>query len=191
MPIIPRGFDDVLLDRMVTALQVFEAEQRGIDPAVGFAVARDRELPVGVLRAPLVNLWVEAIQSERGSTRTNAVETVRVNVDCYARGFLQEEPGAQAVSQATQRLHYLKEQVKWGLYKLVNADFGFSPGVIAKKSWPSWQPMKGKDELPETLVVAGRWALDVASEWTPEDIASVALDEISVNAGLWSGVYQY
>jgi hypothetical protein len=191
MPVIARGFDDILLDRIVDALDDFRNEQVAMDASVGFDVERDRSLPMGLLHLPLVNTWADSIQPESGSTRKYGPMTVRINVDCYTCGVMAGDTDTDEVDKAISRLYYLKAQVLHALYDLVNVDFGFPVGTIAKKTWPTWAPMKGPDNMPETLAVAGRWSFDVTFAYMAEDIPGIALDEIAVNAGLWSGLYQY
>jgi hypothetical protein len=192
MAVIPRSADDIIIDNMVTALQAFVAEQVAQDPGVGFRVERDRVRPPSMRDMPLVVIWLESLDTQRGgsSARTVQQELARINVDCYAKGT--DTDGDDLDDQASMaRLYYLKEQVKAGLYRLVNADYGMGVGVIGRKSWPSWRLFQNDLKLPESEVVAGRWSVEVEYQWTPEDIAATALEEITVNAGRWSGTYPY
>lgn len=192
MAIIPRAFDDILIDRMKAALVAFEAEQVAQDATVGFRVERDRIRPPAMREIPLVNLWLERIDPQAGgsSGRLNSQELARVAVDCYAKSVDEDDDG-EGDAEAMSRLYYLKEQVRYALYRLVNADFGFPPGTIGRKRWPSWQIFQNDLRLPEAAVVAGRWSVEVEYNWTPEDISGIALDEIAVDAGRWSGLYTF
>lgn len=195
MAVIPRSADDLIIDNMKAALQAFEAEQVAQDPAVGFTVERDRIRPPSLkdMTKGLVNIWLDTLdpQREGSSGRTTSQELARVNVDCYARGLTMDEDGDEDDSAAMARLYYLKEQVKFGLFRLVNADFGLPAGTIGRKRWPSWRMFQNDLKMPEEAVVAGRWTLEVEYNWTPEDIAGTTLDEIAVDAGRWSGIYPY
>jgi hypothetical protein len=186
---IPRSTEDIILDRMVTALQAFSASQT---IAVRFSVERDRVRMPSMSDMPLVNIWLDSDTPVRegSSSRLQVQGIARINVDCYAAGKDDDGDGYDE-SKAMARLYYLKEQTRYGLYSLVNADFGFSPGVIARKRWPTWQLFQNELKLPETEVVAGRWTLEIEYSWTPQDIEGITLDEIAVNAGLWSGLYTY
>lgn len=192
MAAIPRSADDIIIDNMVQALQAFAAEQVAEDPDVGFTVERDRVRPPSMRDMPLVNIWLESLdpQTQGSSARTVEQELARINVDCYAKGT--DEDGDDLDDQtAMARLYYLKEQVKAGLYRLVNADFGLPAGTIGSKRWPAWRLFQNDLKQPEDEVVAGRWSVEVEFQWTPEDIDGTILDQIAVDAGRWSAVYTY
>jgi hypothetical protein len=192
VPVIGRSADDLIIDRMVTALQAFSAEQAAIDPTVAFRVERDRTRMPAMKDMPLVVVWLESLdpQREGSSGRTTSQELARINVDCYAKGLGQDDAEFDD-GAAMARLYYLKQQVKYGLFRLVNTDYGFAAGVIGRKRWPAWQVFMNDLKQPETEVVAGRWTLEIEYNWTPEDITGTALDEIAVDAGRWSGIYPY
>ena len=186
---ISRSAEDIIIDRMVSALTAFSLTQSA---SVRFSTIRDRTRPPSMRDMPLVNIWLDTLTTTReGSTaRLTQQESARINIDCYAKGVDTNSDGLDD-SAAMARLYYLKQQVKHGLYKLINADFGYAPGIIARKKWPQFTMMPPDLALPETEVVAGRWTLEVEYSWTPEDITGIPLDEIAVNAGLWSGLYNY
>jgi len=186
---ISRSADDIIIDRMVTALTAFSLTQ---STAVRFSTIRDRTRPPSMRDMPLVNIWLDTLTTMRegSSARLTQQESARINIDCYAKGVDTNADGLDD-SAAMARLYYLKQQVKHGLYSLINADFGYAAGIIARKKWPQFTMMPPDLALPETEVVAGRWTLEIEYNWTPEDITGIALDEIAVNAGLWSGLYEY
>jgi hypothetical protein len=114
-------------------------------------------------------------------------------VDCYARGLDSNDDGLDDLT-AIERLYYLKEQVKYGLFRLVNSDFGLPVGAIARKRWPSWSLFQNDLKLPESEVVAGRWSVEIEYTWTPEDTAGITLDQIVVSQtqrAAWSAAYQF
>ena len=186
---ITRSADDIIIDRMVSALAAFSLTQSA---AVRFTTVRDRTRPPSMRDMPMVNIWLDTLTTIREGTTAKLTqqESARINIDCYAKGVDTNSDGLDD-SAAMARLYYLKQQVKHGLYSLINADFGYAPGIIARKKWPQFTLMPPDLALPETEVVAGRWALEIEYNWTPEDIDGDALDEIAVNAGLWSGLYEY
>lgn len=192
MAAIPRSTDDIIIDNMVTALQAFAAEQVAEDSAVGFSVVRDQVRPPSMRQMPLVNVWLMSLDPQRGgsSGRTVQQELARIAVDCYARGLTEDDEGFDD-GAAMERLYYLKEQVKAGLYRLLNADFSLTVGLIARKNWPTWQLFQTDLKLPESEVVAGRWTIEIEYQWAPEDIAGTTLDKIAVDSGRWSSIYQY
>lgn len=192
MTIIPRDMPDLLKDAMVAALQAFSDEQAAIDPAVAFAVTRDQGRPFQAVDMPKVNVWLDELRtSEESSARTSQHEVAVIQVDCYARGLEGAQPSDE---EAALRLDYLREQAKYGLYRLINSDFGFAAGVIARKRWPRWRTFQTEAKMPEDQVVAGRWTVEVEYSWTPEDIAAVDLSEILVSESTrdaWSARYTY
>jgi hypothetical protein len=192
MPIIPRGTDDILIDNMVTSLEAFATEQFTIDPDVWFRVIRDMVRPPAMRDMPLVNIWGESVdpQSQGSSARMVTQDMCRINVDCYARGIDDNDDGDDD-TKAMARLYYLRDQVRYGLYRLVNADFDMGTGIIGRKKWPRWSLFTTDLKLPESEVVAGRWVIEVECAWQAPDITSVDLEQITVDAGRWAGIYDY
>ena len=194
MAIIPKSFDDTLLDSIVTALKAFETTQRVQDSKVFFRVEREMLRPPTMRDMPLVNIWAERItpNTRKTSGKLYGHDTISINADCYAKGLdLGGDSDTIDDSIAIKRLCYLKEQVRYGLYQLINSDFGYQAGTIAVKSWPTWQLFQNELKLPETELVAGRWSFDVEYAWSPEDIGVVDLDQITVDAEIWGANYNY
>jgi len=194
MPIIEKGLFDLIEDRIVSALETFRDEQIAIDPAVTFSIVQRQLRPFQGKKMPVVNVWLDGLNPEDGS-RTYQQETVTYQVDCYAKGI--EQTGATPVSSdkdAMDRLYYLAIQVKHGLYRLINADYGFQPGTIARKRWPRFSLFQTDTKMPEGQIVGGRWTVEVEYSWQPEDIATVALAELAVEDSLkerWKTLYTY
>jgi hypothetical protein len=192
MPVITRSADDLIIDKMVLALQEFFTEQVAMDPEVGANVERDRiDMPT-MADMPLVNIWLDTLTpvSDGSSAKTLGAERARIYIDCYAKGLdTNQETADDGV--AMRRLYYLKQQVKHGLYRLRNVDYNLPAGSIQRKTWPSWELFKNDLRLPEQAVVAGRWTVEVEYNWAPEDITGVLLDQITVDASLWSATYNY
>jgi len=90
---------------------------------------------------------------------------------------------------AMARLYYLKEQVKHAIFRLINSDFSFDPGIIGKKGWPSWRMFQTSAAIPESEVAAGRWSFDIEYSYIPKDIDGLDLDEIFVDSQRWSAIY--
>jgi len=189
--VIDRSLEDLIIDKMVAALVAFSAEQKAIQASVAFNTVRDQLRPPGLKQLPLVNIWLDTLTPEEGgtSTKTCEQETAEINIDCYTRGV--EAEGAPSDQNAMLRLYYLKHQVKYGLYKLINADFGFSPGIIARKRWPRFQLFQTDTKMPEEQIVGGRWTMSIEYAWQPEDIATVSLEELRVDAGMFDAYYSY
>jgi len=192
MAIIPLGTADTIITNMKTGLQTFSAEQVLIDPNVGFQVERDRVRPPAMKDMPFVNIWLQSLDPQISGSSGKRVEQelARIAVDCYARGFDDDADGIDDET-AMSRLYYLFEQVKFGLYRLVNSDFGLPVGTIGRKRWPSLSLFQNELRLPESEVVAGRWIIEVEYQWTPEDISGTTLDQIVVDTSKWSAKYTY
>jgi hypothetical protein len=189
---IERSFDDLVIDKMVLALEEFAAEAAEESVLYGFNVERDRTRPPDIESLPLINIWLESItpNQEGSSGRLQCQETARFNIDCYARGIDTNDDDLDD-QKAIARLYYLKEQVRYALFSLINHDFDQDPGKIAKKHWPSWQPFQNDLKMPETEVVAGRWTIEIDYSWAPSDSDGETLDSIAVYAEKWAALYEY
>lgn len=190
--VVPRSLDDQLVDKIITILSSFSDSQAAIDPSVAFYVQRDRIRPVSYRNFPFVNVWVESLDTERSSSsgRLYQTEIARIAIDCYAAAF-DGDPEDFEETGSMARLYYLKEQVKYAIYSLINSDFGFDVGSIGKKKWPSWRLFQTPALLPEADVAAGRWSLEVEYFFIPEDIETVEFKEIFVDSSRWSALYEY
>jgi hypothetical protein len=192
MGLVLRGIDDILIDNMVTTMRAFSAEQSAIDPGVAFDVERDIIRPPNALDIPLMNIWAESEEPQSGgsSAKITSQFLVKFNVDCYARGIVDNDTGDES-TKAMVRLYYFKEQAKAGLYRLVNANFGMTTGTIGRKTWPRWSIFQNSFKLPEDAVVAGRLSFEMEVCWKPEDFSAPDLERITVDSTLWSAIYNY
>lgn len=189
---ISRGFDDLALDKIKIALQIFSAEQELEESGIGFNVERDYISPLESSMFPLVNIYSPAVDTASKGSKLVSNDLTTFYLDLYTRG---DEININD-SVAMSRLYYLKEQVKYGIYRLINSDLGFPMGTISTKEWPTWQFFNPKEDEIETSVVAGRWIFKLGNDWTPEDIEGVPLTEINVTvtketASLWAANYTY
>ncbi len=195
MAIIARDFPDLLLDAMVLALETFRDEQAAISSAVTFEIERDRLRPYPESAGPSVNLWVDDdLPDEQDSgARRQGQTVVTVNVDLVAPATGTDT--ARADKAAGTRLHYLRAQVREGLYRLANADFGFGSGIIARKKWPRWQTFQTLDKMPEEATPGGRLVVEIEYSYTPGDItAGPALELLTVEDStheLWKTEFDY
>lgn len=193
---IPRDFPDLLLDALVEILETESAWQHS---SVRYHVRRGKMRPPSKSLLPLVNVWcADDEPDESKSSNESAHFTATVNVDLYARGeetFDDSSPEA-ADEAAVKRLEYLRAQVRHAIYKLPNADLGFGAGVLASKGWPRWQMFQVGERIPFPAedIIGGRLSFEIEYEWTPEDIATDALSDITVSDSdleLWSAHYIY
>ncbi len=193
--IIALGLFDQIETKIVQVLKDFSNKQAAIDPLVGFDVSQGRSRPIGKLAKPLVNVWISDLNPEDPGSKTYEQESATYNVDLIAKGT--EQVGETPIASdeiAYVRLKYLAQQTKHALYKLVNADFGFPAGTIARKGWPRFSLFQTDSKMPEEQIIGGRWTFDVEYAWQPEDQAFVALAELSIEDSLkelWKTLYTY
>jgi len=190
MALIPRGFTDILLDRIVDILNQFSYEQSTFDSTVGFTAERDRLRPLTLEILPHINVYVFSDTPDQAGSRKSSNYTAQIFIDLTTKGG-NIEFDDEYTEKAFARLNYLKEQVRHCLFRLVNSDFGFPAGTIASKKWPTWSISKAEIEKEEVETIAGRWSLDVLYSWDAEDQSHLALTDITVDSGLWSGIYHY
>jgi hypothetical protein len=179
MPIIARGFDDLLLDDMAAKLETFRAREAAIDAAADFDITRDNPRPYDCDR-PLVNLRLEgdSTESRSSASRRQRIGRLTIKVECWA-------------PRVASRLHYLKAQTLAALYALTDPDFKQAAGAIGEFGFPNWAPIPLDDTLAETDVYAGEWTIEVTYAWTPEDIIAPDLAELSIDTVLWAAEYTY
>jgi len=210
--LVPRGFDDVLTERMVSLSEAFVTEQAALwessqDPvvtegglaAVGFAAERN------LLSAPSAEqlkiepwlIWgVESQQdAQSGTSKMERKETLTLVADLYVRKAADlAEPNDEEM--ALSRLSYFKEQVKTILFCRANEHFGFAQGTIQKKTNFRYQQFGPTNEDSETWIVGGRVSVDLDFTWTPPDVTGIPIEEISVTntaglSGKWAALYTY
>jgi hypothetical protein len=209
MSLTPRGFEDIALDNMKTILSAYVtaqktayatanpgATQAQINAAVGFTVERDVMTPdheedLKAQASVVLGFDSETPGANYGKERKKATATLFA--DCIAaKGETLDGLAVAGDKGANARLLYLKAQVEAALYDLAEYDLGFTPGtVLAKKPFASWQTTSSVQEGGEAWVVSGRWTFSFDYEWAPESPQGVTLAEISVNATLWAGLYEY
>ncbi len=116
-----------LKDNIKTILKTIATEETIIDSARNFSVEKDRWRPwvEEQQSIPLVNIMVQAvgINTPRSSNRRNTLDDVTINIDMYALGEAGEVLPPDEV--AAKRLDLLIAQVREGLTRLAQTDFGF------------------------------------------------------------------
>lgn len=198
MAVLGRGFDDTIIDAIVTALNNFCTAQKALcttdaeKAAVNYTAKREYFEPVSAKDFPLVNVWADGNipDTERSAGYTSPSETVTINVDLIAGA--DTDDGTIAAGQAAfKRLAYLKTQIKNALYKIENTDFGLDAGQIADKTWPRWTLYKNENGHPEESIVGGRWSFDVTFAWEPLEDDGTDLKTLYINTGLNAAEYTY
>ena len=112
---------------IVTILKTIATEENLVDTARNFDVEQDRWRPwiEEQQNVPLVNVMVQTVNpnTERSSNRRSGLDDVSVNVDMYALGEAGEVLPPDSI--AAKRLDLLVAQVREGLTRLKQTDFGF------------------------------------------------------------------
>ena len=194
MPIITRGFDDLLIDSIKTALETFSTAQAVMTAAAKFNVSRDYVRAVNQNELPLVNINCGSITPQGFESRQSARYTAVINIDCYAKS--NEDITGINDDKGYSRLYYLKHQVLYALFDLINSDFGFSAGIICSKKWPTWTPYNPSEKETEEILVAGRWSMEIEYEFNSKDIPDIGLETIEVTVSkdsidMWKAQYNY
>lgn len=116
-----------LKDNIKTILETIATEETIVSSARNFEVEKDRWRPwiEEQQSVPLVNIMVQTVgtNTPRSSNRRNTLDDVTVNIDMYALGEAGEVLPADEI--AAKRLDLLIAQVREGLTRLAQTDFGF------------------------------------------------------------------
>lgn len=192
MSLIPIGFDSALQQKIVDRLIATSEQQVLIDPNVGFSVFKNRSLAFDrdTENFPLVNILIDSNDPTSASTgRTYEQLVVNFNVDLYAH---QDNPISEPPDlNATNRLMYLRDQVKFSICSLKDPDFGFPKGIISKKKWPSFQQFKPDTSNSEIIIASGRLRFEFEYSFDPEQNELLDLKSINVDTDTWGAKIDY
>ena len=195
-------FCTVLKENTVRQLRRFSDEQEGFcrteeeRRAVRFFADKDCFFPIKQDRLPFINVWTsdETPDERTSGRRTQPSATVTLNLDLavmFSPAAPQPQISEPRIVTAFRRLDYLKYQVKTALADQDFTDLGFEPGVIGRRTWPSFNLYKDAAGNPELALVSGRISLDVTYCWDLEKPCTLPVDSISVDARLFSALYTY
>lgn len=117
-----------LKNNIKTILETIATEETIVDSARNFEVEKDRWRPwiEAQQSVPLVNIMVQTVglNASRSTNRRSTLDDVTVNIDMYALG---EGGDVLPVDEvAAKRLDLLIAQVREGLTRLAQTDFGFT-----------------------------------------------------------------
>ena len=117
---------------IVTILQAIATEETIVSSARNFLVQQDRWRPwiEAQQNIPLVNVMVQTVgmNTERSSNRRGVIDDVSVIIDMYALGKGGDVLPADEL--AADRLDLLIAQVREGLTRLKETDFGFTEDPV-------------------------------------------------------------
>ncbi len=116
-----------LKSNIKTILETIATEETIVDSARNFEVEKDRWRPwvEEQQSVPLVNIMVQTVglNAPRSTNRRSTLDDVTVNIDMYALGEAGDVLPSDEV--AAKRLDLLIAQVREGLTRLAQTDFGF------------------------------------------------------------------
>lgn len=192
----PRPLDDLIIDKLVTALEAFSTAQVALSASVGFKVTRDQLRPYTQNVYPLVNVWSGKTSSPTMSKK-GGTELATINLDMFTRAYdtaAQPTTSKHYDQKNMARLYYLREQVKRAIFDLYQYDFQFPAGasgpVIAGKSLPSWELFLNEGGFPDDSIIAGRLSFDVTYLWNCDDSNPVVpYSETRIDANYFAGLY--
>jgi hypothetical protein len=191
---IPTSVVEQLEDNIVAILEQTATEQAALDPNCIFYVGRDTLLSLDSEsdQFPRAVVWLQSIVNEpsRSGGRTYLQETATFAIDCFAVGDQDNLDGGADVN-SMKRLLYLIEQVRYGLFALVNVDLGLPAQCIARKNWPSFQMYQPDISTSESAVTSGRWTLPIEYGYSPEDIELMDLKIANVYTSDWDTIFNY
>lgn len=157
----------------------------------GFNAYRGRMRPFAASELPAVVVWTAQIRPEiDGSAgRTVFQETAQLHIDVYAH--VSDYADVPADEGAYEQLVSLCEQIRAVLFHLSNVDLGFAPGTIARVGTPLWQTYQTDTGAMETVIVGGRWTMEVSYCWTPGEDIHPSLDKIAASIGRFEADITY
>jgi len=200
MTLLPRGFDDILLDNLVTILADYSEAQVSLGGiGVGFGVERDRMTAPSAYELecrPLVSIYATLTNPAQSGSRDHNQSTCTIQIDCYIAELEDLFGGGDKAAMA--RLYYLKDQVRDALFAKDKTDLGFPVGTIANRKWGRFQ-ITPQPVGSEVWICGGSWTFEVDYEFIPSDLTMVDLATVSIDVNKevsqdpystrWAGLY--
>lgn len=188
MPVDPRGQHDVVLDRMVSALEAYNTAQSAIDSSVAFRVLPGNIRSAQSDRLPTVGVALGSLRSGDETARTlewDVVATYYLDIVASAKGTA----SARADERAYSRLMYLIQQVFNALYESDRRTT--IEGDAVTLDWPQVQLVEPAEFAEEAPVIGARLTIDARVSLVPAPTVGQAIDSLHVDAERWSGLYEY
>lgn len=190
--LLPRGFDDVLLDNLVSIAKDYSSEQSALDAGATFVADRDLMSPPeseALKCAPWIVFSIDGIRPDLAKGGRNAKQfTYTVTIDLYASEGGNDD---ESDKKARARLSYLKEQALAIMDNYRWADLGHGVGDIGNKRFLQYSVFTPSSDDRESWIIGGQLQFEVTAAWSPEDITGTALAILSVDTGKWTALYTY
>ena len=172
-----------LKSNIVSILGVIAAEETLEDSDRDFNIEQDRYRPwieADQLK-PLVNVMIQGVAQGGGSAkRTYSLDEVQVNIDMYSIGEAGETLPADR--EAAKRLDLLVAQVREGLTRLGQIDFGFGTGTIDFDLNFNLSYYDQENEQSTGQYAPARWSFTVRMPFTPVDNNTyIDLEELNID----------
>lgn len=188
-----------LKSNIVSILEVIAAEETLEDSDRDFTVGKDRYRPwiEPDQTKPLVNVMVQGVgqDSATSASRTNSTDEITVNVDMYAIGIAGEALPVDEV--AANRIDLLIAQVREGLTRLGQINFGFDTGKLYTNLNYTLTYYDQENQESAGQYAPARWSFTVKTPFTPADNNTyIDLEELNVDisddlAELYSLQFKY
>ena len=193
---------DIVFDRLIARLESYAADEAAADPGRAFVVRSDNTADVGATADDPASVFAYAAElkfkgGEASSARSMAYEAVYY-LDCVSvvpTGSTFPTP-ADADAAVGARLRYLVTQVIRALWTSGGWDFDLPIGVVGRLAQPevtiSWNDPSSWDDPRHGVHPARtrRVVMTVELAWDVGEVQGVPLNEIHIDTGRWSGLYQ-
>lgn len=188
MPVDPIGQYDAVLSRLVTALESYNTDQSALDASVAYRVLPGNVRSAQTDRLPTVGVALSGIRSANETARTrewDATATYHLDLVATAKGTA----SARADERAYARLMYLIQQVFNALYESDRRTE--IEGDAVTLEWPQVQLVEPSEFAEETPIIGARITIDARVLVVPAPSVGPLIDSLHVDAGRWSGLYEY
>jgi hypothetical protein len=188
MAIDPRGVYDLMVERLVEALESYRDLQSAIEPGVTFRVYAGNFRPQQAIKVPIVSVALSGLRSANETSRSREWELEAMyNIDIISSGrATQADRGDQ---RANSRLMYLIQQVLNGIYGS-DRRAQVEAGDITL-DWPNIQIVEPESFAEESPLIGARMTIAARMTYIPPVTDGEVMDQITVDASTWDGLYEY
>ena len=198
---VREGFD-IAFDRVVARLEAYASQEAGVDPARAFVVVPDNTSDVGAASDDPAVVFAYAAElafkdDQTSSPRAMAYEAMYY-LDCVCTvpsGTTYPTPAAADLAIGA-RLRYLVTQVIRALWTPAGWDFDFPVGTVGRLAQPQvtmfWGEPSSWGDPRHGVHPARRRRIVLTADlvWDVGEVQGVPLNELHVDTGRWSGLYQ-
>lgn len=180
---------DIIEDRIFDVIAATRDAQVVIDPNVYFNVVKELTTSIQQSKLPLVNV-IFITETDNSETTQKKHQGVDITFDIEMYVSVPQEGTESADVLSAKRLYYLAAQVKQALTTLIETDLGFDPGIISKRRFSTFQRFRQFQSENENIMVSGKFTFIVGASFDSDDYDLLDLEEIAVDAALFSYTYK-